>query len=198
MKIMTTQAQIAANRHNAQKSTGPQSPKGKAIVSRNAVKHGLTASQAIIEQEDRAEFDLYRQQFLEELAPQTPMESMLADRVVNLSWRLKRITYIQNQTVNALKNPKKSDPMIEKLKKQFNFGNFDDAPENQSPELELGRMAIKDFSNGRVLERLLMYERRLEHSLYKTLIELQRLNLIKNINSDTNPFKQMAGYDRTI
>jgi hypothetical protein len=195
---MSTPAQIIANRRNAQKSTGPQSPKGKAVVSRNAVKHGLTASQSIIEQEEQAEFDLYRQQFLEELAPQTPMESMLAERIVNLSWRLKRITRMQNQTIDALKNPKKSDPMIEKLKKQFNFGNFDDTQENQSPELALGRMAIKDFSNGRVLERLLMYERRLEHSLYKTLIELQRLNLIKNINSDTNPFKHVPGYDRAI
>jgi len=196
---MSSPAQIIANRRNAQKSTGPQSPKGKAVVSRNAVKHGLTASQAIIEQEDQAEFERYRQQFLEELAPQTPMESMLAERIVNLSWRLKRITRMQNQTIDALKNPKKSDPVIEKLKKRFSLSNFDDTQENESLELALGRMAIKDFSDSRVLERLLMYERRLEHSLYKTLIELQRLNLIKNINSDTfNPFKQIAGYDRTI
>jgi len=46
---MSTPAQIIANRRNAQKSTGPQSPKGKAVISRNAVKQGLTASQSIIE-----------------------------------------------------------------------------------------------------------------------------------------------------
>jgi hypothetical protein len=195
---MSTQAQIIANRRNAQKSTGPQSPKGKAVASQNSLKHGLSAQQAVIGLESREEFDLYRQQLLEELSPQTPMESMLAERIVNLSWRLKRITRIQNQTIDALKNPKKSDPMIEKLKKQFNFGNFDDTQENQSPELALGRMAIKDFSNGRVLERLLMYERRLEHSLYKTLIELQRLSLIKNLNSNANPFKHLPSYERAI
>jgi len=43
-------------------------------------------------------------------------------------------------------------------------------------------LAVKDFSNGRVLERLLMYERRLENSLYKTILELQRLNLINQYN----------------
>ncbi len=40
---MTTQAQIEANRKNAQKSTGPKSRQGKDTVSQNAVKHGLCA-----------------------------------------------------------------------------------------------------------------------------------------------------------
>ncbi|MBN1506445.1 MAG: hypothetical protein JW955_06345 [Sedimentisphaerales bacterium] len=38
---MTMEAQIAANRANAQKSTGPRTKTGKAIVPQNAVKHGL-------------------------------------------------------------------------------------------------------------------------------------------------------------
>ena len=39
---------------------------------------------------------------LEELNPDTQIESMLAMRVVSLSWRLKRIEKVQNQTFNAL------------------------------------------------------------------------------------------------
>ena len=41
---MATQAQIAANRANARKSTGPRTAKGKAKVRRNATRHGATAA----------------------------------------------------------------------------------------------------------------------------------------------------------
>jgi hypothetical protein len=56
-----------------------------------------------------------------------------------------------------------------------------DETSDSRPDLTLGRIALKDFSNARVLDRLLMYERRIEHSLYKTTLELQRLRLLKTL-----------------
>lgn len=41
---MTTERQVAANRENARKSTGPRTPEGKAASSRSARKHGLTGA----------------------------------------------------------------------------------------------------------------------------------------------------------
>ncbi len=184
---MTTKPQIAANRRNAQKSTGPRTPRGKSIVSQNAIKHGLTAAHVIISSESQADFDLYRDKLLTDLAPASPMESILAERIVNLSWRLKRASRIQNQTIETLKARNPSSP-LSKLTQSLLFKGRDQSqtsPSESSPDLTLGRLAIKDFSNAGVLERLLMYERRIENSMYKTLLELQRLNLIKNLNQRT-------------
>ncbi len=176
---MATQNQIIANRRNAQSSTGPRTPQGKTAVSQNAVKHGLTARHDVISSESQADFDLYRDQFLAELTPQGPTESMLAERVVTLSWRLKRVDTIQNQTIDALNSPDTSP--IAKLTQSLLFKNQPD-PSTSDTQLALGRMAVKDFANARVLDRLLMYERRIEHSLYKTILELQRLNIVRNLN----------------
>ncbi len=82
---MATAAQIAANRRNAQKSTGPRTPEGNAVVAQNAIKHGLLAQEVVIKGEDPGEFALYRDGMLVELAPAGQMELMLAERIVGLS-----------------------------------------------------------------------------------------------------------------
>ncbi|MFZ2145903.1 MAG: hypothetical protein WAV28_01685 [Sedimentisphaerales bacterium] len=192
---MTTEAQISANQRNAQKSTGPRTSDGKSAVSQNAVQHGLSARQAIISSESQAEFDLYREQMLAELAPLSPMESMLAERIVTLSWRLKRAGRIQNQVIDALNADNTSSPLT-KLTQSLFFKKQDQSqagPSTSAAHLTLGRMAIKDFSNARVIDRLLMYERRIEHSLYKTLLEFQRLNLIRKLDPERElPFNQLT------
>jgi len=184
---MATEAQILANRRNALKSTGPRTTEGRAAISQNAVKHGLSARQDVICSENRPEFDLHRAQILEELAPETPMESVFADRIVSLSWRLKRAVHFQNQAIDALNAPKTASP-VAKLTKSLLFHGRDlpqPEPSESSSALALGRLAVKDFSHARVLDRLLMYERRIEHSLYKTLLQLQRLNLVKNLKGES-------------
>ena len=181
---MTTRAQTIANQRNAQRSTGPSTTQGKAVVSQNAVKHGLTASQIVIKSEDQAQFDLHRNQVFDELAPSTPIESMLAERIVELSWRLRRAGNLQSQTIDAL--TPKTGPLA-KFQQALLAKYAPDMQTDQEeldPELALGRMVVKDFSNNRVLEKLLMRERRIEGSLYRTMLELQRLNMIKNLKAE--------------
>ena len=145
---------------------------------------GLTAGQDVICSESQAEFELYRDQMLAELDPAGPMESMLAERIVALSWRLKRVGRIQNQAIDALNADNTSSPLAKLTHSLFSrgLGRPQDGPSVADGALALGRLAIKDFSNARVLERLLMYERRIEHSLYKTILELQRHCLMRKLN----------------
>ena len=143
------------------------------------------AEQDVISSESEADFDLYRRQLLDELNPVSPMESMLAERIVTLSWRLKRAGRFQNQAIDVLNSNQTNDP-FKKLTQSL-FRNVADKSlsnaNGSNGELALGRLVVKDFGNGRVLDRLLMYERRIEHSLYKTILEFQRLNIAKKLNA---------------
>ncbi len=45
---MASEKQVRANRQNAQKSTGPKTPEGKAAVRLNAAKHGLLSKETLL------------------------------------------------------------------------------------------------------------------------------------------------------
>jgi hypothetical protein len=176
---MATDAQIQANQMNAQKSTGPRTEAGKAAVAQNALKHGLRCERAVIVGEDVGEFEFYRDEMLGELAPAGVAESMLAERVVSLSWRLRRAERVQNEAFDTLLAKDATNPLArltQSLRPKSDCGVEDSA---------LGRVVVSDFGNARVLERLLMYERRIEHSLYKTMSELQRVRLMRELESQT-------------
>ncbi len=193
---MSSEAQIIANRRNSQKSTGPRSPEGKAVVSQNAVKHGLFALEAVISGESRADFDIYRNEMLSELAPVGPMESMLAERIISLSWRLKRLERMQNQAIDVMIERDGPNPLT-KLAQSLLPKDQRQVPADASAsngDLVLGRVAIKDYSNSRVLDRLLMYERRIENSMFKTIEELRRLRLIRELQ-EANAVDEEFGED---
>ena len=183
---MPTKAQIKANRQNAQNSTGPKTPEGKEAASQNSTKHGLLSHRDVISSESQAEFDLHRDQFLEELNPETTIQSFLADRIVSLSWRLKRAEIIQNQAMDVLDERNDKSPIVKMtqamLLKLYPVPEDDD--DDPPLDIPLGHMAVKDYSNERVLDRLLMYERRIESSLHKTMQEFQRLKLIKKLETE--------------
>jgi hypothetical protein len=174
---MATAAQIQANRANAQKSTGPRTPEGKEKASQNAVRHGLLAREAVIQGEDPEEFELYREGMLEELAPAGPVEAMLAERVVGLSWRLRRAERLQNAAFAALDDGTPTPLLTARLEewKRLKGSQADQSICGVVDETSaLGRVVVDDFAEARVLDRLLLYERRIESSLYRTMAELRK------------------------
>ena len=176
---MTTEAQVSANRSNAQKSTGPRTAEGKAVVAQNAVKHGFWAQEVVIKGEDPQEFALYREGMLQELAPAGFVETLLAERIVNLSWRLRRAERMQatafdqieakTERAKPVMKPADADWLLEKMAER---GMTLTHSEQEGPTF--GRKAVKDFDRERVLDRLLVYERRIEYSLYRTMAELRK------------------------
>ena len=174
---MASVAQIQANRLNAQKSTGPRTAAGKERASRNALKHGLLAREAVIQGEDPEEFELYRERMLEALVPAGPVEAMLAERVVGLSWRLRRAERLQNAAFTALDGGEPT-PLLDARHeewKQLKGSEWDRGIAGVVDENPgLGQVVVADFAEARVLDRLLMYERRIESSLYRTMAQLRK------------------------
>jgi len=98
---MASEAQVAANRRNAAKSTGPKTAEGKAIARHNALRHGLTARQLILCGEGFADFARFHAELRAALAPRDAVEETLAERVVLCAWRLRRMGRIE---ADVLKN----------------------------------------------------------------------------------------------
>ncbi len=180
---MPTTAQKLANRNNSQKSTGPRTAEGKAVVSQNAVKHGLFAAEAVITGENPADYEAFHDQFLAELKPAGMTESVYAERIVSLAWRLRRAERMQNQSIESMMEREVTDPSaIRHRKFHINNERFQQGDPRFEPDhLALGRIAVKDWSYYRVLDRMLLYERRIENSLNKTLnkvIQQQRIRIL--------------------
>ena len=84
---MATAALIAANRRNAQRSTGPKTDEGKARVRRNAFKHGMTALtiMPVLPQEDPKDLEDRTQQAITAMKPAIP--SSLIWFAARCGWR---------------------------------------------------------------------------------------------------------------
>jgi hypothetical protein len=94
---MTSDKQIQANRRNARKSTGPKTEEGKAQSRVNALRHGLTAGQAVLPHEDEDDYEKLREGMLESYAPADSAELALVEELVNAYWRLLRLHRVENR-----------------------------------------------------------------------------------------------------
>jgi hypothetical protein len=87
---MASPAQCEANRANAQASTGPSTPEGKAASSRNAIKFGLFATNNCILPGEQGEYDTLCKRLWLELDPVGALEEATAAEYVRAVWRLRR------------------------------------------------------------------------------------------------------------
>jgi hypothetical protein len=92
---MATDKQIAANRRNAQKSTGPRTEEGKHRSRQNAFRHGLTAQTVISLVERADEYADFETLIIADYEPQTTIERVLVERLASLLWRLRRVVTIE-------------------------------------------------------------------------------------------------------
>jgi hypothetical protein len=77
-----SEKRLAANRENAQRSTGPRTPEGRARSSRNAVKHGFRASSfAVVRLEDLDEVEKLKADAVACYRPVNSQELVAVERI---------------------------------------------------------------------------------------------------------------------
>lgn len=146
----TSDKQVRANRLNAQRSTGPISPRGLGHSSFNGLKHGLYARDVVLPGEDVAAFDAMVQNMTEALKPQGKAEEAMVRRAIDIWWRLGRTASME---AGFLSPSWSDDPRAEW--QQTGIGGLIDG----------FRMVL---DHGAVLDQLGRYEARLERALKRT------------------------------
>src|SRR5665213_3762386 len=91
MNTNRSQAQIDASRTNGALSHGPVTDEGKAISSRNSVRHGILSNSILLIGESREEFDRLLTSQIQEFDPQTEAEMGRVEELVVCRWRQMQI-----------------------------------------------------------------------------------------------------------
>ena len=106
---MPSEAQLRANRQNAQRSTGPRTTHGKDRSRFNATKHALTAKLVVLPYEDLAAYEALHSALMDEYDPQSPSEAFLVDQLAQSWWRLNRSRRYETGMLTNL-GPHATDP----------------------------------------------------------------------------------------
>jgi hypothetical protein len=96
---MATHAQITANQANAQLSTGPKTPEGRARVAQNRTTHGLAGRSVLIPGEDPRAFQTLLAKLTLELVPGNSAEQFLIERIAQAEWKLSRISAWESEII---------------------------------------------------------------------------------------------------
>ena len=179
-----SEAQRAANRANALRSTGPRTQAGKAHASRNAVQHGLRGNFHLIAGEDPAEHQAFRGGLRAQLGPRGALEELLAERVVCDAWRLRRIVRMETEMTDkvledALREKQSHDSRSKLNPVDTIFGTELESPEHDTNSISLGEAVARQLRTDDVIGKLHRYEAHIERSLYRALHELQRLQAVR-------------------
>ncbi|HEY8768370.1 MAG TPA: hypothetical protein VIP09_14100 [Dehalococcoidia bacterium] len=80
--------------------TGPKGPRGKAVVSRNAEKHGVLSTTPVLDIEDPAEWDAHLRGMIDSLQPEGHHETVLVHNMATYQWRKSRVVRYETEMIS--------------------------------------------------------------------------------------------------
>jgi hypothetical protein len=155
---MATEKQIAANRRNAQLSTGPRTEEGKSRSRMNAWRHGLTGMIDVRTPEEQESHDKFCAAIVASLDAQEGIERQLAHSVAEDHWRLNRARTIENNIFTLAASFEQSDA------------------DSTQPEIDDALADARTFvADPERFQLLTIYERRIQSNMQRNLKLLTEL-----------------------
>ena len=175
---MASSAQIAANRANAQRSTGPTSPEGKARAASNSFKHGLYAPKHFqVYNADPNYTATLIHNLSDEFQPVTPSEHILLQQLVHQQIRYQHIqahyTVLINYYASKPGTPKTTYVCQEQLEDALSF-------ERLANDTKVLPLLLRE------LDRMPTRIRRTMEALRKQIKERSESDLQKDLRNDRN------------
>ena len=153
--MATSEAQLAANRANAQKSTGP---KDTSKTKFNGVKHGLTALHALLPWEHKEDLQNIVQAFEERFQPVDSYERLAVKQAAEAYWRMERSLRIEACLFETMANA------------EYKAANA------QPGDLHVGHLEAMGFVKaGQVTERYRRYDAHLRRAYKQAMEEVNKM-----------------------
>ncbi|MBV9679753.1 MAG: hypothetical protein JO185_25685 [Acidobacteriaceae bacterium] len=158
-ELLISERRLAANRANAQLSTGPRTAEGKAVSSLNAVKTGLCGRAVLLADEEEAE--AYREHVERVFTwwePDNIEEHALVQALADTQWRLESIPGLESALYAQARL--RGEPVLQH-------------PDPVAQRLLLNAQA--EIAEAKALKNLRLHERRLRRQYEKDKAELTEL-----------------------
>ena len=149
----------ATNRANAEHSTGPRTPEGKAKMRFNALQHGLYSASVVLPTEDNESYLSLGRDLDAQYGPENDDERALLETLCETQWRLGRVVSLET-AILAIGTADHLHQMDEK------FSGLDDLTR------ETLAQAAGYLANARTLDQLSRHEARLYRLLDRTRRDL--------------------------
>ena len=159
---MTSDNKRTANQRNSLCSTGPRTPDGKAASRLNALKHGLTAAQVLLPDEDANDYQQFMKAMKQQLQPNGVLEQELSEAIAMKLWRLRRVLRMEAETLRY------------QLRSALQYSLDSGDP--------LGRAFLSDCQSPESMLKLSRYETSLQSQLLGLLREFRELREITQLS----------------
>jgi hypothetical protein len=148
---MGSPAQIAANRLNATKSTGPRTEAGKTASRMNALQHGIDAHASVLPGEDPDAYQALADDYRHHYKPATVEQSFLVETLIQSDWNRRRYARIQSELTARLLDEQDPD------------------------DRSVAALFMPDSKAARALHRVIRYLQAAQNAWFRALKELERI-----------------------